>query len=336
MPDPRFYPRGAGLTLAEAAALTGARVVAGDAGLRLTGAAPLRMAGPGDAGFVVSAKYLGELAATRAAAVFVPPALEGAAAPCALLAVADPKAAWARLAAVLHPDPAPVPGVAPGAVVDATAVLAPGVEVGANAVVGPGAEIGAGSVIGPGAVIGPGCVLGPGCRIGPGASVQYAILGKRVILHAGARVGTEGFGYVSGPEGAAKVPQLGRAVLGDDVEVGANSCIDRGTGEDTAIGAGTKLDNLVHIAHNVRIGRHCLIMAQVGIAGGTVVGDGCIVAGQVAIRDHVTIGDRATLAPQSGVTKDVPAGATWGGSPAVDVREWRREIAAVRRLARKE
>jgi UDP-3-O-[3-hydroxymyristoyl] glucosamine N-acyltransferase len=340
MPDPRFYPEGPGLTLAEIAALTGARLegdgLEGDGALRVTGAAPLRVAGPRDAGFVVAAKYLGELAGSRAAACFLPPALAGVAAPCARLVVADPKAAWARLAAALHPEAAPVPGIGPGAQLHPAAVLGPGIEVGPNAVVAAGAEIGAGSVIGPGAVIGPGCVLGPGCRIGAGAAVAYAILAARVVLHPGVRVGTDGFGYVPGPAGAVKVPQLGRVILGEDVEIGANSCIDRGTGEDTEIGAGSKLDNLVHIAHNVKVGRHCLIMTQVGIAGGTVLGDGCIIAGQVAIRDHVTIGAGVTIAPQSGVTKDIPAGATWGGSPAVDARQWRREVAALRRLARRD
>lgn len=334
MPDPRFYPPGPGLTLAEAAALTGAALAGGDPALRLTGAAPLRAAGPGDVAFATGPKVAADLAATRAGACLVPPGMADA--PCALLVAADPKSAWVRLAAALHPDPAPVPGIGPGAQVHPAAVLGPGVEIGPNAVVGAGAELGAGCIVGPTAVIGAGCVLGPGCRIGAGASVACAILGAGVILHPGVRLGTDGFGYVPGPRGALKVPQLGRVILGDGVEVGANSCIDRGTGEDTEIGAGTKLDNLVHIAHNVKVGRHCLIMTQVGIAGGTVLGDGCIVAGQAAIRDHVTIGAGVTLAPQSGVTKDIPAGQTWGGSPAVEVRQWRREVAALRRLARKE
>ncbi|MFN3642504.1 MAG: UDP-3-O-(3-hydroxymyristoyl)glucosamine N-acyltransferase [Gemmobacter sp.] len=336
MADPRFYPAGPGLTLAEVAALTGAVLAAGDPGRVVTGVAPLRVAGPGDAGFATGERVLGDLAASAAGACFLPPALANAEAACARLIAADPKGAWVRLAHALHPEAAAVPGIGPGAVVDGAAVLAPGVEVGANAVIGAGAEIGPGCIIGPGAVIGPGCVLGPGCRIGAGVSLAYALIGARVVLHPGVRVGTEGFGYVPGPQGAVKVPQLGRVILGEDVEIGANSCIDRGTGEDTAIGAGTKIDNLVHIAHNVRIGRHCLIMTQVGIAGGTVVGDGAIIAGQVAIRDHVTLGPRVTIAPQSGVTKDVPAGATWGGSPAVDARQWRREVAALRRLARRE
>jgi len=212
--------------------------------------------------------------------------------------------------------------------VDASAKLEDGVVVEAGAIIGAGAEIGAGSVVGAGAAIGAGTRIGRQCHIGHAATVQHALIGNHVIIHPGVRIGQDGFGYTPGPRGLEKIPQIGRVIIQDYVEIGANTAIDRGALDDTVIGEGTKIDNLVQIAHNVRIGRHCVIVAQVGIAGSTTLGDGVMIGGASGINGHVTIGDGAQLAALSGVAGDVPAGALWGGQPARPMRGFLLDAAA--------
>lgn len=194
----------------------------------------------------------------------------------------------------------------------------------ATALIGSGAEVGDGCVIGPYAVIGPGVRLGEGCSIGASSSVRFSILGDRVRLCDGARLGGDGFGFVEGETGAIRAPQLGRLIIGDDVEIGANAAIDRGALDDTVIGAGTKIDNLVHIAHNVRIGANCFITGQVGFAGGAELGDGVMVGGQAGFAPRIKVGAGARIAAQAGVISDVPAGESWGGTPAMRHRTWLR------------
>ena len=204
-----------------------------------------------------------------------------------------------------------------------------------TAVIGAGAEVGARCVLGPYAVIGPGVKLGADCVIGTSASVHFSKLGDRVRLLTGARLGEDGFGFVATSKGALRVPQLGRLIVGDDVEIGANATIDRGALGDTVIGDGTKIDNLVHIAHNVQIGRNCFIAGQVGFAGSCRVGDGVMIGGQAGIADHITIGDGARIAAQAGLVRDVPAGESWGGTPAMPGRTWLRAATWAARQSRR-
>ncbi len=218
--------------------------------------------------------------------------------------------------------------------VDPSARLGAEVGVAAGAIVEADAELGDGCRIGADAVVGRRCILGPGCRIGPGASVAYALVGARTIVHAGARIGQDGFGFALGVE-HGKVPQLGRVLVGDDVEIGANTTIDRGALGDTVVGSGTKIDNLVQIAHNVVIGEHCVIVAQSGIAGSAVLGHHVVLGGQAAVNGHVTIGPGARLAARAGVIGDLDGDADYGGTPAVPAREWRRQVVAIRRLGRR-
>jgi UDP-3-O-[3-hydroxymyristoyl] glucosamine N-acyltransferase len=224
-------------------------------------------------------------------------------------------------------------GVSAHALVHPTARLGEGVAIDPGAIVGPGAEIGAGSRIGAYSIVGPGVRIGRDCAIASQVTVTHAVLGDRVILHPGVRIGQDGFGYVMGPQGHLKVPQLGRVIVGDDVEVGANSTIDRGSGRDTLIGEGTKIDNLVQIAHNVTIGKHCVIVAQVGIAGSTTLEDFVAVGGQTAVAPHLRLGQGVQIAADAGVMTDVPPGGKWGGSPARPMRHFFREYHAVKKLA---
>jgi UDP-3-O-[3-hydroxymyristoyl] glucosamine N-acyltransferase len=335
--DPRFHPHGPPLTLAEAAALAGGELAGGDPARAITGVGPLGGAGPAEISFLDNRRYAGQLPATRAAAVvlaaeFAPRLPEGVAA----IVTGQPYLGFARIAQRLHPRPAPRPGIHPAAVVDPAARLGEGCEVGPLAVIAAGAELGPGCVIGPHAVVGEGVVLGEGCRIGAHSSLSHCLAGRFVVLHPGARVGQEGFGFAVTPEGRFEtMPQLGRVILGDFVEIGANACVDRGSQGDTVLGAGTRLDNLVQIGHNVQTGQGCVLVAQVGISGSTMLGNGVQLGGQAGITGHLTIGDRARIGAQAGVMADVPAGSDVVGSPAWPARETLRAFAALRRLGQK-
>jgi UDP-3-O-[3-hydroxymyristoyl] glucosamine N-acyltransferase len=225
--------------------------------------------------------------------------------------------------------------VHPAAVVEPDARLDSTAEIGPLAVIGARAEIGPRCRIGPGVVIGEGVVLGPDCRIGALASLSHALLGARVAVYPGARIGQDGFGFAVTPAGYRSVPQLGRVVLEDDVEVGANTTIDRGSLHDTIIGAGSRLDNLVQIGHNVRLGRGCVIVAQVGISGSTILEDHVMIGGQAGLIGHLRIGKRARIGAQAGVMSDVAGGTEVLGAPAMPVRDFFRQVAALRRLARR-
>ena len=223
-------------------------------------------------------------------------------------------------------------GVHPTAVVHPSARIETGATVDPGAVIGPRAAIGAGTVIGATAVIGPDVQIGRDCSIGPGASIIHAVIGDNVICHPGCHIGQDGFRYLPGADGHTKVPQLGRVIIHDNVEIGAGATIDRGGSGDTVIGEGTKIDNLVHIAHNVVIGRHCLIAGQCGFAGSVTLGDHVMLGGQVGIADHLTIGKGAMIGAKSGVISDVPAGEKWFGYPAWPGRDFLRVMTSLRKL----
>jgi UDP-3-O-[3-hydroxymyristoyl] glucosamine N-acyltransferase len=247
--------------------------------------------------------------------------------------VSNPHEAMLALLPVLYRAPARVPGV------HATAVLGRGVRLGADVTVGPYAVVGDGATLGDRAwveshvVVGAGVTVGEDARLYPGATLYPGTsVGRRTIVHAGVRLGSDGFGYVYRDGAHQKIPHVGRCVIEDDVEIGANTTIDRGSVDDTVVGAGTKIDNLVHLGHNVHVGRLCLIMAQVGVAGSTHIDDGAILAGQAGVGGHVTIGSRARIGGQAGVFGDVPAGETWSGYPARPHREALRAQAALFKL----
>lgn len=333
MADRRFFQALGPLTLAQIAEATGARLLDPSAKDRMiAAAAPLRSAGVDGVSFLSDNRHAAALAETKAGAVFVAEAVaDKAPAGVAVLVTDFPQAAWAMAASLLH-RPHIHDGadglVHPSAKIEADVVLGPGV------MVGPGAAIGAGTVIASAAVIGPGVAIGRDCRIGAYASVHFALIGDRVSILAGARIGEAGFGVAPSPKGAVDVPQLGRVILQDGVTIGANSCVDRGSYDDTVIGENTKLDNLCHVAHGVRMGRNCAAAAYVGIAGSTVVGDGVQFGGRAGVRDHVTIGDRAAIAAGAAVLHDVPAGEVWAGYPAKPIRQWKREEALLAQLTK--
>jgi len=303
------------------------------------GAADLMAARPGDIGFISDKRYLPALAETRAS--FVVASAEFAAlAPAGTLVLpsADPYADFVDLLEVLYPDNTARAArrAAKGpAGIDATAQLEEGVVVAPGAVIGANAEIGTGTVIGPNAVIGPGVAIGRHSVIGAGANLECTLAGDRVVIQPGARTGTEGFGFLPRPSGARKIPQLGRAILQEGVEIGANTTIDRGTLIDTVIGEGTKIDNLVQIAHNCRIGRHCQIAANAGLAGSTVIGDYVLMGGNCKSAGFLTIGEHSILYAGTAVSKDFPPQSRLAGVPARDVKQWRREVAALTRLGRR-
>ena len=325
----------ASLTAAAVAEHAGGRLI-GDPSVVVRRVAPLDRAESDALSFLAHARYASWFATTRAGVVLVSPELaEVPGSPGARIVVDRPLEAMVPLLARFHRGEPRSVGVHPTAVVAPDVTIGDGVTIEPYAVVHEGAVLGAGSWIGPHAVVGVGSQLGCHVRLHAGAVVYpYVELGDRVILHAGARVGREGFGFLPGPTGIMRIPHIGRCVLEQDVEVGANSCIDRGSVDDTIIGAGTKLDNLVHVAHNVRIGRMCFLAAHVGIAGSARIGDGVQFGGQAGSGGHVTIGDRVTIAARGGAVSDVPAGETWSGFPARPHKDQLRAQAALLRLAK--
>jgi UDP-3-O-[3-hydroxymyristoyl] glucosamine N-acyltransferase len=340
MEHPGFFDRAPPISLAALATKLGAELGAdAEAALPITDVKSLADAGVGHLSFLSNAKYIDRLASTRASACLVAPSQRARVpAHTVALATADPYRGFALALRHFYPDalrPKAAEVVAGGCPVDATASLEEGVRVEVNAVVGREARIGAGSVIAAGALVGYRVVVGRGCYVGPGASLTHALIGDGVIVHAGVRIGQDGFGFAMDAGGHLKVPQIGRVIIEDDVEIGANSCVDRGALSDTIIGRGTKIDNLVQIGHNVVIGRHCVIVGHVGISGSSELGDYVVMGGQSGAAGHIRIGRGAQIAGASHVKDDVPPGARMGGTPAVPLAEWGRQIAVLRRLVRK-
>ncbi len=331
--DPRFFQRAGPFTLAAVA--DAAEAEAQPRRLMLAGVAPLRTAAADQVSFLDNRKYALALDATRAGAVIVHPDMASRV-PAGGVAIvtAEPYAAWAKVAALFHPVPPARAGIHPTAVIGADAIIDPSAEIGPLAVIGERAEIGPRCRIGGLAVIGPGVVLGPDCRIGSHASLSHALLGARVYVYPGARIGQEGFGFAITGEGFHSVPQLCRVILEDDVEVGANSTIDRGSLQDTVIGAGSRLDNLVQIGHNARLGLGCVIVSQAGVSGSTILEDHVMVGPQAGLTGHLRIGRTARIGAQAGVMADVAAGTEVVGSPAQSRWAFFREVAILRRLAK--
>ena len=343
MSEPVFFPKNPPLTLRQIAEIAGAALPEGaDPDSTVSGVAPLESAGGNDLAYMDNPKYVDALARTGARACLVSRRF-AAKVPAATVAlvIEQPYHAYAEILARLYPAAARpgssfgASGVSPGSFVHPTARLEHGVVVDPGAVIGPGAEIGSGTVVGAGAAIGPQVRIGRDCSMAAGASIANALIGNRVIIHPGARIGQDGFGYAMGRTGHRKVPQVGRVIIQDGVEIGANTTIDRGASRDTVIGEGTKIDNLVQIAHNVVIGRHCIIVAQVGISGSATLEDFVVLGGQVGVVGHVRIGTGAQIAGSSNVNSDVPPGARWGGTPAKPMRDWFREITTLKTLASK-
>lgn len=328
MPDARFFESLGPLTLRALAEATGSTLRDAEAAERLVvKVAPLGQASADAVAFLGSRKHAADLATTKAGAVFVSEAdVAVAPAGCVVLISRAPQAAWAKAAALLHrPRTHPLTD----GMIDPTAEVEDGAEIGPGVIIGPGARIGSGTRILSAAVIGPGVAIGRGGWIGAYASIGFALIGDRVNIMAGARVGEAGFGVTASDGGLADIPQLGRVIIQDNVTVGANSCIDRGSYDDTVIGENTKLDNLVHVGHSTRLGRNCVAAAYTGISGSVVAGDNVSFGGRAGISDHVQIGDGANIAAGSGVLGTIPAGETWGGYPAKPIRKWMRETATL-------
>jgi UDP-3-O-[3-hydroxymyristoyl] glucosamine N-acyltransferase len=337
MPDPRFFHAAGPFSLEELARIAGAELDAGaDPGALISDVAPLDRAGPADIGFLDDARYLPQLSQTRAGACLLRRAVaDKAPEGLAVLLTEEPQRGYARIAETFYPRTRGPSAIHPSAVVAPSARIGEGTRIAPGAVVGEAVEIGNDCCIGPNAFIGPGVRLGNNGIVGAGATLMYCMIGERAIIHPGARIGQDGFGFILGQDGHQKVPQLGRVLVGDDVEIGANTTIDRGALGDTEIGSGTKIDNLVQIGHNVRLGRGCIVVAQVGISGSTSIGDFVMIAGQAGLSGHLNIGHGARIGAQSGVMRDIAPGETVFGYPAMPRKQYMRQVALLARLAKK-
>jgi UDP-3-O-[3-hydroxymyristoyl] glucosamine N-acyltransferase len=319
------------MTLAELAERLGCGLE-GDGALEVSRVAGLDDAESGDVSFLANPRYAGRLAGTRASAVIIDDRTTGA--PCAVLRSANPYLALAEALALLHPRALPRAGVSPYAVIDPTAAIGPDASIGMFVTIGARAQVGARTVIHPQVVIGADAVIGADCVIHAHVSIREGVrIGDRVVIQDAAVIGSDGFGFAHRADGShVKIPQVGGVVIEDDVEIGAHTAVDRPAVGETRIAAGAKIDNLVQIAHGVKVGRHALLAAQVGIAGSTVIEDRVTFAGQSGAVGHVTVGTGAIVTAKSAVTHDVEAGQMVAGFPAIDIADWRRAEVLVRKL----
>lgn len=338
MADSRFFTASGPFSLAELAEISGASIGPGAPSEQIfKDVKSLTEAGASDVGFLDNKRYVDEFRSTYAGACLIHPAMaDKAPEGVSLLITETPYHGYARIASAFYPPyQATMAHTDRGAAIDASATIGAQCRIDPGAVIGKNVVIGDQSWIGANCVISDGVVIGNECRIGPGVSLQYTCMEDRVIIHAGACIGQDGFGFAMGPHGHIKVPQLGRVIIGNDVEIGANTTIDRGAGPDTLIGQGTKIDNLVQIAHNVVLGECCVVVSQVGISGSTKFGDFVIVGGQAGFAGHLTVGSGAQIAAQSGIMRNIDPGAKVGGSPAKPMRDWLKEVATLERLTKK-
>lgn len=336
MPDPRFFTPAGPFTLAELAMIAGAEPSPGaDRNRPFTNVAALADAGPDDVTFLDNRRYLRAFGETKAGCCLVEPRFADKAPPGTQVLLTDkPYKGFALIAQAFYPDAPVKPGIHASAVVDPAAEIAPSARIDAGAVVGARAVIGERCWIGANAVIGDGVTIGDDTAVGACAVLQYCLVGARVLIHPGVCIGNRGFGFAIDPEGHVRIPQVGRVIVEDDVEIGANSAIDRGMGPDTVIGRGSMIDNLVMIGHNVRLGRGCIVIGQAGISGSTTLGNYVIVAAKAGLAGHLSVGDRAQVAAAAGVMRDIEAGGKVGGIPAVPLKQWHRQTVALARLAR--
>lgn len=337
MPDSNFFNNSGPKTLAQLAELAGAELYGdADPNAALTDVAPLDKATGSDLSFLDNIKYKDDFLKTKAGACFVKPDFKDIAPKgLALLLTYQPYKSYALAAQAFYPEAAAKGEVSKQAFVDSEANIGEGTDIQPFAVVKKGAKIGKNCRIDSGAVIGEGVQIGDHTRVGCNASLSHCLIGSHVRLYPGVRIGQDGFGFAPDPKGFVKVPQLGRVIIGDGVEVGANTCIDRGAGPDTVIGAGTWIDNLVQVGHNVQIGRCCILVSQVGISGSTVLGDFVAMGGQSGVAGHLKIGTGVRIAAQSGIMKDVEPGQELMGSPAIPIKQHMRQVVALKNLIQK-
>lgn len=337
MADPRFFRRVGPYSLDQLAQLSGARLRDPAEGARLIeDVAPLETATGADITFLDNRKYVSAFEESRAGAAFIAEALASRApAGMALLIAKEPYKSFARAAQAFYPEAAVAAGREPSAVVDPTATVPDDCEIGANVVIEAAARLGRRCRVGANTVVGAAVELGDDCRIGANVTLSHCLIGARVVLHPGVRIGQAGFGFAPDAAGPVKIPQLGRVIIGDDVDIGANTTIDRGSGHDTIIGPGTMIDNLVQIGHNVVLGRGCILAGQVGISGSTKLGDYVMAGGQAGLAGHLNIGTGARIGAQAGLMRDVAPGESVIGAPAVPLSTFWRQIAVIKRLAKK-
>jgi len=337
MADRRFFDRAGPFALDVLCAVSGAKLLHAEQSARLfSDVAPLETAGPADVSFLENRKYIEIFARSYAGAAFVDEkAVERAPPGMAVLVSKEPYKAYALAAQAFYPAAKVAACRAPSAVIDLTAEVPEDCEIGPNVVIEGRVRLGHRCRVGANTVIASGVEIGDDCQIAANVTLTHCVIGSRVVLHPGARIGQDGFGFAPDPIMPIKVPQLGRVLIGDDVDIGANTTIDRGSGHDTVIGSGSMIDNLVQIGHNVVLGRCCILAGQVGISGSTKLDDFVMVGGQGGLAGHLHIGSGARIAAKSGLMRDVPAGETVCGSPAVPLSEFMRQTAMVQQLAKR-
>ena len=337
MADPCFFSKSAPRSIDDLAEKSGTTLMRrGSTIEQITDVASLEAADAHAVSFFDNPKYIEQVKRSKAAACFVHPKhVDIAPNHMALLVSDDPYRAYAAAAQYFYPSAAAETALSEHAHIDPTAHIGASVRIDAGATIGAHVQLGDRCHVGAGAILKDHVRIGEDTTIDAGSILSHAHIGDRVTIHRNVNIGQDGFGFALSAHGHRKVPQLGRVIVEDDVEIGAGTCIDRGSGPDTVIGQGTKIDNLVQIGHNVHIGRGCVLVAQVGIAGSTQIGDGVILGGQVGIGGHLTVGAGARIAGGSGVVADVPAGTTYGGYPAVPVTQWHRQSITLHKLVKK-